>query len=158
MIAETGEDTLNAIVDDVFADGFETAKKYLKTLRESAKKAIEACEKKKKKQLQAFWNEKIVSVEEIVEVVKEAQWLYHKFGEGRYEDIPGLCKIADIEAIEERGWSLTPGAYVGVAPEEDDGVDFAERMAEIHKELLTLQDESDELMDAISRNIGEMGL
>ena len=34
--------------------------------------------------------------------------------------------------------SLTPGAYVGVAPAEDDGVDFEERMAEIHRELLSL--------------------
>lgn len=158
MIAETGEDALNAIMDDIFTDGYEAAKKHLKTLRESAKKAIEACDKKKKKQLQVFWDEKIASIEEIVEVVKEAQWLYHKFGEGRYEDIPGLCKIAEIETIAEKGWSLTPGAYVGVAPEEDDGVDFAERMTEIHKELLALQVESNELMDAISRNMEKMGV
>ena len=60
--------------------------------------------------------------------------------------------------IEEKGWSLTPGAYVGVAPVEDDGVNFAERMTEIHKELLALQAESNELMEAISKNMKEMGL
>ena len=158
MIAEVGEDALNAIIDDIFIGGLETAKKHLKTLRESAKKAVEACDKKAKKQLQASWDEKIASVEEIVEVVKEAQWLYSKFGEGKYEDILGLCKIADIEMIEKKGWSLTPGAYVGVAPVEDDGVDFGERMAEIHKELLELQAESNELMDVISQNMKEMGL
>ena len=43
-------------------------------------------------------------------------------------------------------------------PIEDDGVDFEERMAEIHKELLSLQTESNELMDAISKNMKEMGL
>jgi type I restriction enzyme M protein len=43
-------------------------------------------------------------------------------------------------------------------PVEDDGVDFAERMAEIHKELLTLQAESNDLMNAISKNMEEMGL
>lgn len=47
---------------------------------------------------------------------------------------------------------------MGVAPVEDDGVDFAERMKEIHAELLKLQKESDELMETISRNLGEMGL
>ena len=53
---------------------------------------------------------------------------------------------------------MTPGAYVGVAPVEDDGVDFAQRMAEIHRELLTLQAESNELMQTISKNLKEMGL
>lgn len=158
MIAETGEDALNAVTEDVFIDGFEAAKDHLKTLREAAKKAVEACDKKEKKKIQAEWDEKIASVEEIVQVVKEAYWLYSKFGEGKYEDVSGLCKIADIETIEGKGWSLTPGAYVGVTPAEDDGVDFAERMAEIHRELLELQTESNELMDVISRNMKEMGL
>ena len=111
-----------------------------------------------KKQVQNSWDEKIAAVEEIVEVVKEAHWLCSKFGEGKYEDILGLCKIADIETIENKGWSLTPGAYVGVAPVEDDGVDFEERMAEIHQELLSLQAESNDLMDTISQNMKEMGL
>ena len=57
-------------------------------------------------------------------------------------------KIADRKTIqEEKGCSLTPGAYVGVAPAEDDGVDFAQRMAEIYRELLSLQAESNVLMD-----------
>ena len=53
---------------------------------------------------------------------------------------------------------MTPGAYVGVAPVEDDGVDFGERMVEIHRELLALQRESNDLMDIISQNIKEIGL
>lgn len=66
--------------------------------------------------------------------------------------------MASISEIEEKGWSLTPGAYVGVAPVEDDGVDFGERMKEIHKELVELQAESNDLMDTISKNLEEMGL
>ena len=70
-----------------------------------------------------------------------------------------MCKIAKQTTIlEEKGGSLTPGAYVGVTPTEDDGVDFAHRMAEIHRELLLLQAESNELMETISRNLKEMGL
>ena len=72
--------------------------------------------------------------------------------------IPGLCKRAELSEIEARGWSLTPGAYVGVPPAEDDGVDFAQRMREIHRELLELQKESNALMDTISENMREMGL
>ena len=93
-----------------------------------------------------------------VAVVKEAHWLYEKFGEGAYRDIPGLCKVATREEIKEKNYSLTPGAYVGVAAVEDDGVDFAQRMAEIHRELLTLQAESNELMQTISKNLKEMEL
>ena len=66
--------------------------------------------------------------------------------------------VPDGISIEEKGWSLTPGAFVGVAPVEDDGVNFEERMAEIHRELLALQVESNDLMDTISRNMKEMGI
>ncbi|SEP67578.1 type I restriction enzyme M protein [Lachnospiraceae bacterium RM5] len=168
LISETEEDGLNAVNDDVFVGGIEVVKKQLKEIKSKAKEAIEASDRKGKKRVQAEWDEKITAVTEIVEIVKEAHWLYSKFGDGEYQDIPGLCKIAyttndkkadesDI-SIEEKGWSLTPGAYVGVAPVEDDGVDFEERMAEIHQELLSLQTESNDLMDIISKNMKEMGL
>ena len=91
-------------------------------------------------------------------IAKEANWLYEKFGDGVYVDVLGLCKVASITEIEEKDWSLTPGAYVGVAPIKDDGVDFKERMAEILQELLSLQAESNDLMDTISQNMEEMGL
>ena len=97
-------------------------------------------------------------LEELIQTAKEALWLTEKFGEGEYADIPGLCRVATLEEIEAKGYSLTPGAYVGVAPTEDDGVDFHQRMTEIHKELLSLQEEANRLMETISRNWEEMGL
>lgn len=129
-----------------------------KALRAEAKKAVESAEKREKKKTQEAYDTKLKDLSEILTIAKEANWLYEKFGEGVYADIPGLCKLASIAEIEEKGWSLTPGAYVGVAPIEDDGVDFEERMAEIHRELLSLQAESNDLMDTISQNIKEMGL
>lgn len=98
------------------------------------------------------------SIEEVNSVIAEKEWLTEKFGEGEYKDILGLCKCASRAEIAEKGYSLTPGAYVGVTPVEDDGVDFAHRMAEIHKELLALQNESNDLMATISKNMKEMGL
>lgn len=77
---------------------------------------------------------------------------------GVYADVPGLCKIADRNEIAEKNYSLTPGAYVGVTPEEDDGVDFATRMKEIQEELQNLQKESDALMDKILENFKELNL
>ena len=85
-------------------------------------------------------------------MVTEAVWLVSKFGEdGKYEDVLGLCKIATIQEIEEKNYSLTPGAYVGVAEQEDDGVDFHERMNEIHAELAKLNQEANVLMDEIQK-------
>ena len=129
-----------------------------KALRTEAKSAVESAGKRDKKAVQAEYDKKIEALAERQTIAKEALWLYEKFGEGEYQDIAGLCKVADISEIEEKGWSLTAGAYVGVAPVEDDGVDFAERMAEIHKELLALQAESNALMETISKNWEEMGI
>lgn len=90
---------------------------------------------------------------DILTTINEYEWLTSKFGvEGVYQNILGLCKLATVSEVEEKNFSLTPGAYVGVAEVEDDGVDFHERMNEIHEELAKLNSEANELMDAILNN------
>ena len=127
--------------------------------RAEAKEAVENAARRDKKAVQAQYNGEISALEDKFAVAKDAVWLYEKFGEGVYQDVPGLCKIESRDVIlREKGASLTPGAYVGVAPVEDDGVDFKTRMAEIHRELLTLQEESNRLMETISKNLEEMGV
>lgn len=154
---------------DSFEDIYARLKAEYKELQKKAKAEVEAASKSDKKKIQCEYDALIASKDEELAVAKEAVWLYEKFGEGEYKDILGLCKIAyntsenkgeeqDALSAEEKGWTLTPGAYVGVAPVEDDGVNFEERMAEIHRELLSLQAESNDLMDAISANMKEMGL
>ena len=129
-----------------------------KDLESKAKTAVAEAPRKEKKAIEKKYSDQIAELEETITTAKEALWLTEKFGEGEYADIPGLCKVATMEEIEEKGYSLTPGAYVGVVPTEDDGVDFHQRMTEIHKELLSLQEESDRLMGTISKNWEEMGL
>ena len=130
----------------------------LKELQRRAKIEVEAAARKDKKRVQTYYDEMIAEKNDEINIAKEAVWLYEKFGEGKYQDIPGLCKMASRAEIAEKNYSLTPGAYVGVAAVEDDGVDFSERMGEIHRELLKLQEESNELMQTISKNMKEMGL
>ena len=127
-------------------------------LTAEAKEAAAAVPCKEKKSVEASYAQKTEELDKSIQVAKEAVWLNEKFGDGTYADIPGLCKIATRAEIEAKGYSLTPGAYVGVAPTEDDGVDFHERMTEIHKELLSLQAESNRLMETISKNWEELGL
>lgn len=147
-----------ALGNESFEDALHQLKHELKELQKEAKDEIANAGRNEKKRIQAEFDKKIADKNDEITVAKEAVWLYEKFGDGVYADVLGLCKVADITEIEEKGWSLTPGAYVGVAPIEDDGVDFAERMAEIHRELLSLQAESNELMETISQNMKEMGL
>jgi len=139
-----------------FAERVQQLKDDIAGFRIEAKEVIEHTDKKFRKQKQEEYDSSIWSCEQKLAIAKEALWLYEKFGEGEYSDILGLCKVASIDEIEEKGWSLTPGAYVGVAPVEDDGVDFAERMKEIHKELLDLQAESNSLMETISKNMDKV--
>ena len=141
-----------------FAETLQSLEAFKASQQELAKFDMEKIARKDKKKRQAEWDEQLGAVDEVIAVAKEAVWLFEKFGEGEYRDIPGLCKIADLSEIESKNWSLTPGAYVGVAPVEDDGVDFNERMKEIHAELLKLQAESNTLMQTISDNMKELGL
>ena len=145
-------------VERGFSVNLDLLQAQLVLIRKKAKAAMDTAAKRDKKAVEAEWNERIAVVENTIAILKEAVWLYEKFGEGEYQDIPGLCKMASRAEIAEKNYSLTPGAYVGVAAVEDDGVDFAQRMGEIHRELLTLQAESNELMQTISRNMKEMGL
>ena len=130
----------------------------LENAQAEAKETVAQAARKDKKRIEAEYQDTIQAIEQKLTVAKEALWLTEKFGEGEYADISGLCKIATLEEIEAKGYSLTPGAYVGVAPMEDDGVDFHQRMTEIHQELRSLQKESNCLMDTISKNWEEMGL
>ena len=156
--AAENDDLKDAVYQESFVDIVSALKEKLSALRKTAKAEVDAAGKRDKKSVQQQYDDRIAYIESMLTVAKEAHWLYEKFGDGVYTDVPGLCKLATIAEIEEKGWSLTPGAYVGVAPVEDDGVDFVERMAEIHRELLSLQAESNDLMDTISQNMKEVGI
>ena len=169
LIGKQAKRVFSAIdgVED-FEDMKEALLSEIEEEKRDCKKKLEKAEKKDRKHIQALSDQYIEMLQRYLTVLNEALWLTDKFGEGEYRDIPGLCRVAyttreaqgqaEGVSIEEKGWSLTPGAYVGVAPTADDGVDFAARMREIHAELLSLQAQSNALMDTISRNLEEMGL
>ncbi len=82
--------------------------------------------------------------------------LYQAFPDDGYSDVPGLCAAATLEEIENQGWSLNPGRYVGVAAVEDDGVDFRVRLEELNEELEKLNVEAAELQERIASNLAEI--
>ena len=69
-------------------------------------------------------------------------WLQERFPEAKYEDVTGLCKLADLDEIKEQDYSLNPGRYVGVAIEED---------GKTEEEFLNTIMELDESLDAHAR-------
>lgn len=130
----------------------------VETVKAEGKAAVEAAPRKEKKATQVKLDAEIAEILSKAAIAREAQWLISKFGDGVYADVPGLCRIAARAEIEGKNWSLTPGAYVGVEAAEVDDTDFAERMTEIHAELVKLQGEANILMETISKNFKEMGL
>jgi len=83
---------------------------------------------------------------------KQAHWLQSRFPNGVYADVEGLCKVVTQKEIEAKDWSLSPGRYVGVDAAVDDGVDYEERLREIHIELEGLNEEAIALANVISEN------
>lgn len=127
-------------------------KKYIKDQQDALKKTKGKKDKDELKAIIAANEAELAVTLEAKDMVNEAIWLTSKFGlDGEYRDVPGLCKIATLSEIEEKNYSLTPGAYVGVAEVEDDGVDFHERMNEIHSELASLNKDANVLMSEIMK-------
>jgi len=89
---------------------------------------------------------------------RQAHWLTERFPEAELCEVEGLVKLVDRAEIEANDWSLTPGRYVGVAPEEEDeDFDFEEALREIHVELEDLNAEAARLAATIKRNFEELG-
>ena len=82
-----------------------------------------------------------------------------RFPDAQLRDVEGLVKLVEREKLEANDWSLTPGRYVGVAPEEvDEDFDFEEALRDIHVELKDLNEEANVLAEAISKNFEELGI
>ena len=114
--------------------------KACKATDEARQRAVEQL-----KQVRYFW--------------KQAHWLTDRFPEAELRDVEGLVKLVDRTEIQANDWSLTPGRYVGVAPEEsDENFDFEEAMREIHVELEDLNAESVRLAANIKKNFEELGV
>ena len=90
--------------------------------------------------------------------MKQADWLQERFPDATLRDVEGLVKLVDRTAIAAHDWTLTPGRYVGVAPEEqDEDFDFEEALRAIHIDLKGLNEEAAELAARIARNFEELG-
>ena len=93
------------------------------------------------------------------EDIKKIADTYHNYRNlnGQYEDIQGFCKAANLDEVREHEYVLTPGRYVGIEEQEDDGIPFEEKMKALTSELGELFEKSRSLEDEIRKNLGGIG-
>lgn len=89
--------------------------------------------------------------------IKKISDTYEAFVDGTLEDVKGFCAVADTEEIEKQDYILTPGRYVGIEEQEDDGEPFEEKMDRLTSELSEMFAKSHELEDEIRRKLGAIG-
>ena len=82
---------------------------------------------------------------------------FELFQEGNLEDIKGFCKVASTEDIIKQDYILTPGRYVGIEEQEDDGEPFDDKMKRLTSELSDMFKKSHELEEEIRKKLGAIG-
>ncbi|MEI8264749.1 MAG: class I SAM-dependent DNA methyltransferase [Betaproteobacteria bacterium] len=111
-----------------------------------------------RKALEAARAEAVAALHEVRYFVKQSDWLQERFPEAALRDVAGLVRVVDRATIATHDWSLTPGRYVGVAPEEvDEEFDFEEALRSIRIDLTGLNEEAVALAARIDRNFEELG-
>ena len=84
---------------------------------------------------------------------------YHNWRKGNgYEDVKGYCKSATIEEIQKHKHVLTPGRYVGIPDEEDDGIPYEDKMADLSATLKDQMEKEAELNQKIKEQLSNIGL
>lgn len=89
--------------------------------------------------------------------IKKIADTFQQFHDGTLEDEKGFCSIASIEDIAKQDYILTPGRYVGIAEQEDDGEPFEEKMARLTSEISKCFEESNRLQEEIKKNLEALG-
>ncbi len=82
---------------------------------------------------------------------------FEKFRQGSLEDEKGFCAVKTLDDIKAQDYILTPGRYVGIAEQEDDGEPFKDKMERLTSELSDLFEESHRLEDEIRKQLGSIG-
>ena len=89
--------------------------------------------------------------------IKKIADTYNAYVSGTLEDVKGFCAVATTEEIAKQDYILTPGRYVGIEEQQDDGEPFEEKMARLTSELSDLFVQSHKLEAEIKEKLGAIG-
>ena len=90
------------------------------------------------------------------DIAKIAQ-TYDAYENGTLENVKGFCALATTEEIAKQDYILTPGRYVGIEEQADDGEPFEEKMDRLTKELAELFRQSHQLEHEIQKRLAAIG-
>ena len=82
---------------------------------------------------------------------------FRQFEAGTLADEKGFCAVASLDDVAQQDYILTPGRYVGIAEQEDDGEPFAEKMTRLTAELSELFDKGHALESEIRKQLASIG-
>lgn len=91
------------------------------------------------------------------EDIKRIADTYNAFVDGTLKDEKGFCAVVTMQDIAKQDYILTPGRYVGIEEQEDDGEPFEEKMSRLTSELSELFAKSHELEAEIKERLGAIG-
>lgn len=89
--------------------------------------------------------------------IQELAKTFESYENGTLEDVKGFCAVATTAQIAEQDYILTPGRYVGIEEQEDDGEPFDEKMERLTIELSALFAKSHDLENEIKKNLKAIG-
>ena len=95
-----------------------------------------------------------------VEDIQKIADTYHAYrgtNDQEYQDVAGFCKVATLDEIAKNDYVLTPGRYVGLAKQEDDGEPYEVKMKRLTSELKEQFEESNKLQAQIKDVLKELG-
>ena len=130
-------------------------RQHEKQLAESAKaEGKRGATDRKTKALKTSLEELHAEVKHAEKFYQDIHWLQERFPEAKYEDVTGLCKLADLDEIKEQDYSLNPGRYVGVVIEDDGKTEeeFIEDFLNFDKQLLEAKSFAESLEKLIHKN------
>ncbi|RLA52957.1 MAG: N-6 DNA methylase [Gammaproteobacteria bacterium] len=146
----SAQQKLRVTFDPFFTQLHDCLKQIDKAVRRHEKAFAEKAKKAGKRQTAGRATKQLkTALEALHAEVKNAEcafanihWLQERFPEAKYEDVTGLCKLADLNEIKEQDYSLNSGRYVGVVIEEDGRTE-----EEFIAEAVSMNDQLDDLFN-----------
>ena len=89
--------------------------------------------------------------------IKKLANIFEEFQNGTLENVKGFCAVVETEEIRKQDYILTPGRYVGIEQQEDDGEPFDDKMKRLTSELSNMFEKSHELEKEIRKKLGARG-
>ena len=159
----TAQQELRATFDPFFTQLHHCLKQIDKAVRRHEKVLAEKAKKAGKRQTADRATKQLkTALEALHAEVKNAErafahihWLQECFPKAKYEDVIGLCKLADLDEIKEQDYSLNPGRYVGVVIEEDGKTEeeFIDVLLSFDTQLQELNNSAKNLEQIVSQNM-----